>query len=111
MLVGGNSQDAGKGESDSDAGGGGGDGGSGSCWPQTGWTGPANRLYKKLIGEPIYSIYAARQENPNAYDPWTEEADNELRQMWSEGVSVTDIAAHFGRKQSAVIVRLKKLGL
>ena len=24
------------------------------------------KAYKKLIGEPIYSIYAARQENPNA---------------------------------------------
>ena len=69
------------------------------------------KAYKKLIGEPIYSIYAARQENPNAYDPWTEEADEELRQMWSEGVSITDIAAHFGRKQSAIIVRMKKLGL
>ena len=69
------------------------------------------KAYKKLIGEPVYSIYAARQENPNAYDPWTEEADSELRQMWSEGVSIPDIAAHFGRKQSAIIVRMKKLGL
>ena len=69
------------------------------------------KAYKKLTGEPIYSIYAARQENPNAYDPWTEEADTELKQMWSEGTSVADIAAHFGRKQSAIITRLKKLGI
>ena len=54
---------------------------------------------------------SARQENPNAYDPWTEEADTELKQMWSEGTSVADIAAHFGRKQSAIITRLKKLGI
>lgn len=27
------------------------------------------KAYKKLVGEPLYSIYAARQENPNAYDP------------------------------------------
>lgn len=69
------------------------------------------KAYKKLIGEPVYSVYACRQEHPNAFDPWTEETDAELRQMWSEGSSVDDIAKHFGRKGSAIIVRLKKLGL
>ena len=69
------------------------------------------KAYKKLIGEPVYSVYACRQEHPNAFDPWTEEADAELRQMWSEGSSVDDISKHFGRKGSAIIVRLKKLGL
>ena len=69
------------------------------------------KAYKKLIGEPVYSIYAARQENPNAYDPWTEESDTELRKMWEEGISIPEIADHFGRKQSAIIVRMKKLGI
>jgi hypothetical protein len=69
------------------------------------------KAYKKLVGEPLYSIYAARQENPNAYDPWTEEADAKLRLMWADGTSIPDIAEHFGRKQSAIIVRMKKLGL
>ena len=69
------------------------------------------KAYKRLIGEPVYSVYAARQEHPNAYDPWGEEADNELKQMWSEGVSIHEIADHFGRKSSAIITRLKKLGL
>lgn len=69
------------------------------------------KAYKKLIGEPLFSIYAARQENPNAYEPWTEEADAELKVMWDDGVSVADIAEHFGRKQSAIITRIKKLGL
>ena len=69
------------------------------------------KAYKKLIGEPVYSIYAARQEHPNAFDPWTEEADAELRMMWYKGVSVNEIADHFGRKSSAIITRMKKLGL
>ncbi len=69
------------------------------------------KAYKKLIGEPVYSIYAARQEHPNAFDPWTEEADAELRMMWDKGVSVNEIADHFGRKSSAIITRMKKLGL
>ena len=66
------------------------------------------KAYKKLIGEPVYSIYAARQENPNAYDPWTEESDVELRHLWLDGISVNDIAKHFGRKESAIITRIKK---
>ena len=69
------------------------------------------RAYKKLIGEPVYSIYAARQENPIAYDPWTEDDDNLMKEMWSDGKSITDIAEHFGRKESAIIVRIKKLKL
>lgn len=69
------------------------------------------KAYKRLIGEPIYSIYAARQEHPNAYDPWTEEMDAELARLWSEGSSVADIADHFGRKNSAIITRMKKLGI
>lgn len=69
------------------------------------------KAYKKLIGEPLYSIYAARQENPNAYDPWTDEDDKLMKEMWSKGKSVADIAEHFGRKESAIIVRIKKLKL
>ena len=69
------------------------------------------KAYKKLTGEPVYSIYAARQEHPNAYDPWTEEMNAELARLWSEGTSVADIADHFGRKNRAIITRIKKLGL
>ena len=69
------------------------------------------KAYKRLTGEPMYSLYAARQEHPNAYDPWTKEADAELRLMWAEGTSVPDIAEYFGRKESAIIVRMKRLGL
>ena len=62
------------------------------------------KAYKRLIGEPLYSIYAAKQENPNAYEPWTGEADADaaLTRIWSEGMSVNDIADHFGRKNSAI---------
>lgn len=67
------------------------------------------KAYKKLIGEPVYSVYACRQEHPNAFDVWTEEADIELRNMRAEGASVDAIAEHFGRKPSAIITRMKKL--
>ena len=67
------------------------------------------KAYKRLTGEPVYSVYAAKQENPSAYEPWTEEADAELTRLWSEGWSVAAIADHFGRKNTAIITRLKKL--
>ena len=69
------------------------------------------KAYKKLVGEPVYSVYACRQEHPNAFDPWTEEADLELGRMWDEGKSIDEIAFHFGRKPSAILVRMKKLGI
>lgn len=69
------------------------------------------KAYKKLTGEPVYSVYAARQEHPNAYTVWTSEDNEELRQMWAEGKSVQEIADYFGRKNSSIISRLKKLGI
>lgn len=69
------------------------------------------KAYKRLIGEPVYSIYAARQEHPNAYNVWTFEDDEELKSMWAEGKSVQEIADYFGRKNSSIITRLKKLGI
>lgn len=69
------------------------------------------KAYKKLTGEPVYSVFAARQEHPNAYTVWTSEDDEELRQMWAEGKSVQEIADYFGRKNSSIISRLKKLGI
>lgn len=69
------------------------------------------KAYKRLIGEPVYSIYAARQEHPNAYNVWTAEDDEELESMWAEGKSVQEIADYFGRKNSSIITRLKKLGI
>ena len=69
------------------------------------------KAYKRLVGEPVYSLYAARQEHPNAYNVWTPEDDEELKAMWAEGKSVQEIADYFGRKNSSIITRLKKLGI
>ena len=67
--------------------------------------------YKQLMGEPTYSVYACRQEHPNAYDPWSEEDDRLLVEMWHDGVALDDLAVHFGRKRGAIISRMKKLNL
>ena len=69
------------------------------------------KAYKQLLGEPTYSVEACRREYPNAYDPWTMEDDATLMEMWHDGASVDDLAAHFGRKRGAIISRMRKLGV
>ncbi len=69
------------------------------------------KAYKLLTGEPRYSVYACRQEFPNAYNPWTDDDDAELIAMWGEGATVEELAGHFQRKPGAILSRIKKLGL
>ena len=69
------------------------------------------KAYKQLIGEPRYSIYACRQDFPNAYTPWTDNDDAELLSLWGEGATVKELAEHFQRKPGAIHSRIKKLGL
>ena len=69
------------------------------------------KAYKQLTGTPTYSVYACRQEYPNAYNPWNEEDDAELTRMWRQGATVEELAAHFGRKPGGIKSRIKKLGL
>lgn len=69
------------------------------------------KAYKQLTGEPRYSVYACRQEFPNAYSPWTNNDDAELLAMWGRGATVEELAEHFQRKPGAIVSRIKKLGL
>jgi hypothetical protein len=69
------------------------------------------KAYKQLTGTPTYSVFACRQEYPNAYAPWTEDDDLELTQMWCEGATTKELAVHFQRKPSAITSRIKKLEL
>lgn len=69
------------------------------------------KAYKQLIGEPRYSVYACRQEFPNAYTPWNDADDAELTALWNGGASLEELSQHFQRKPGAISSRLKKLGL
>ena len=69
------------------------------------------KAYKQLCGEPTYSLYAVRQEFPNAYNPWSDEDDFKLTEMWCEGASIKQISSYFQRKPGAIISRIKKLEL
>lgn len=69
------------------------------------------KAYKQLTGEPTYSIFACRQEYPNAYNPWSEEDDLKLTEMWCQGASIKQLTDHFQRKPGAISSRIKKLKL
>ena len=69
------------------------------------------KAYKQLTGTPTYSVYACRQEYPNAYDPWSEEDDTVLTRMWRDGATVEELSAYFQRKPGGILSRIKKLGL
>lgn len=66
------------------------------------------KAYKQLSGEPTYSIYACRQEYPNAFNPWTPGDDAELSRMLTQGASCNELAVHFGRKPTAIAERIRK---
>ncbi len=58
-----------------------------------------------------YSVEEIRQSHPKAYEPWTSEEDERLRDMLQAGRSVSELATDFGRQPSAIRSRLRKLGL
>lgn len=69
------------------------------------------KAYKQLSGIPAYSVYACRQEYPNAYAPWSEEDDDALTRMWCEGAEIEELAGRFQRKPGGIVSRIKKLEL
>ncbi len=52
-----------------------------------------------------------REGHPNAYRPWREEDDDELRRRFIGQATTTQLAKEFGRDRGAIRSRLKKLGL
>ena len=52
-----------------------------------------------------------RETHPNAYMPWTDELDAQLRAMFEGDAKIADIAREFQRQTGAIRSRLKKLGL
>ncbi len=50
-----------------------------------------------------------RRQYKDAYQPWTDEQDEELTRMFDDGIGLRDMAVHFGRTKCAIRSRLKKL--
>lgn len=58
-----------------------------------------------------FSVIDSKKRQKSSYQKWTEEADEELTDMYCEGLSVREMAEHFGRTKGAIQSRIKKLDL
>ena len=56
-----------------------------------------------------FSVAAVRETHRNAYGKWTDDEDALLLKPQRDNVPVPDIAAMFGRQDSAIHSRLRKL--
>lgn len=86
--------------------------------PLTGELLPSDHLCNK--GDVVRAFYAllnaadfkkAKPQPENAGEPWTEQADAELRALFSSGKSMAAIGKQLGRTSGSVEARLAKLGL
>lgn len=69
------------------------------------------KAYKRLSGEPQYSIEATRLDYPNAYTPWSVKDDEELEHMWCNGATFEQLSDYFKRKVGGIRARITKLKL
>ncbi|RYY97391.1 MAG: ATP-dependent helicase [Chitinophagaceae bacterium] len=65
--------------------------------------------YRRPGKEPV-SFMEERLAYKNSAAAWTADTDDELRKLFHRGMSLSDLARHFGRNKGAVLSRLRKLG-
>jgi hypothetical protein len=65
----------------------------------------------RAFGGRAWTVEAARRQHRAAYARWTEEQDARLAAEFAAGRSVEELAERFGRKPSAIVSRLRRLGL
>jgi len=61
------------------------------------------------LNEKTYTVSEKRESYKDAYQPWTPELDNKLKEMAGNGASITAMAEHFKRTKGAIHARLKRL--
>lgn len=61
--------------------------------------------------EKAYTYDEVRKEHHSAYQPWTQELDDELTILYCEGIQVNELAKHFGRTKGAIKSRIERLDL
>lgn len=58
-----------------------------------------------------FSLEQVRTTHKGAYKPWTQDEDEELAGMFSDGCPIKEIADRLGRTKGAIVARIKKLEL
>jgi hypothetical protein len=64
----------------------------------------------RAFGGRAWTVEAARQQHGAAYARWTEEEDARLAAEFAAGRTVEELAELLGRKPSAIVSRLRRLG-
>jgi len=59
----------------------------------------------------VSTLEEIRAKYPNAYRPWTKEADNSLATLYKLGKSIEELSLLFQRNNGSIASRLKKLGM
>ncbi len=49
-----------------------------------------------------------REKHPNAYRPWTDKDDTELKELFQQGTDLKKLSKKFGRHERSIILRLQK---
>lgn len=58
-----------------------------------------------------FTVEAIREKHPQAYRPWNEHEEQELKKMFERGKQMKEIAETLGRQPGGIRSRLKKIGL
>ena len=70
------------------------------------------RFNKKNESGPSQEYLAkVREEYPNAFQRWTKEEEELLRELYQQGHQVPELMVHFKRNQKGIETRLEKLGM
>ena len=70
---------------------------------------PLESLEKDL--QKAYSIKDIQKTHLRAYEPWTKDEDERLKQLYKQGATIDDLVSAFQRKSGGIRSRLKKLSL
>ena len=74
-------------------------------------SGPDETENLEAPDDPRSYMEAQKEKHARAYQPWTQEEDEELLFQWRETQDRTLLAQHFGRNPGAISSRARKLGL
>jgi hypothetical protein len=61
--------------------------------------------------EKAYNVKEIRKKHRQAYEPWTQEADEKLELLFCEGKTIKELSDIFGRNDGAIRSRINKLEL
>ena len=70
-----------------------------------------SRFTRDAVKRPAKKLSEVREQYPNAYTPWTPQADETLRSDFESGRTAQEIAHDMGRNKGSIKSRLTKLGL